>query len=103
MKFSFCKTIQWILILGIIGVLYHQHDDTIHEELHMDMSDICLKYGFLVKTYHVITEDGYILSLFRLIDIKIPHDPYSEDEKSEGYSIKSNDIGKPVLFVHGLN
>ncbi|KAF2904605.1 hypothetical protein ILUMI_01567 [Ignelater luminosus] len=48
--------------------------------------EIIKRWGYPVETHHVTTEDGYILTLFRI--------PY-------GKSTSSKKPGKPVLIQHG--
>eukprot|EP00347_Sterkiella_histriomuscorum_P020890 403336067 len=83
------------------------------------MSELCLKYGFLLHQHEVTTEDGYILSLFRLEKVafdrlttpKLDHKRQIKEE-DENLSIeqtldqqqsKKPKPGKPVLFIHGNN
>eukprot|EP00347_Sterkiella_histriomuscorum_P016514 403352892 len=114
-----CSNYLKISLIFLLIIVFQLHDDSHNEELFMDMSELCLKYGFILHQHEVTTEDGYILSLFRLEKVafdrlttpKLDHTRQIQ-EGDENLNIeqtldqqqsKKPKPGKPVLFIHGNN
>ena len=57
-----------------------------HPEAKLYFTDYCKFYNYPSEKHHVITDDGYILTLFRI--------------QRKGTIIKEG--GKPILLQHGL-
>lgn len=67
------------LFILIAAVLWAVVTTEIKDEVFMDFESYCGKFGYEVITYEIVTEDNYVLTLFR-----IPGK------------------GKPVFLLHGL-
>lgn len=74
MKFSadhilcfFCFTINYFLFFVLCWVLCNQvHYPSIQEDTHLNITQLTRKYGYPAQTHEVTTEDGYMLTVFRI-------------------------------------
>lgn len=66
-----------------------------HPDAKRSFSEICRAYGFPVMEYGVITDDGYILTIFRI--------PFGNDEEKGPGKIAGIERRRPPVFLqHGL-
>ena len=68
----------------------HENGDTsINEDAFKSFEFLCNKYGFLTSQYEVVTDDGYILGMYRI--------PGQIGESPEDQAKRT-----PIILQHGL-
>lgn len=63
---SICKRFCILTLIIVVLGLYFLRDPSIHIDGYLPIADLAEKYGYHLQRHEVITEDGYILSLFHL-------------------------------------
>ena len=64
-------------------------DESLDPDAFKTLRELCNKYGFLTNEYQVVTEDGYILGLYRIPGMI-------------GESLEDQEKRIPILLQHGL-
>lgn len=64
-------------------------------ETQMDFLEMANHHGYHTMQYKVVTDDGYIITLFRILASKSRF----SNMKAAAYDVGDK---KPVLFVHGM-
>ncbi|CDW84870.1 ab-hydrolase associated lipase region family protein [Stylonychia lemnae] len=88
-----------IALLVITCILYFLQDPTIEEEAFMDMYQLSEKYGYKIQNHQVITEDGYILALYRMTQ-QNDTPVRLENGKIQSVLIIHGNMEPPKAFMH---
>ncbi|XP_027294809.1 tear acid lipase-like protein isoform X1 [Cricetulus griseus] len=83
---------RWLLstmcLVHVCGNIFCLFETTMNPEVHMNVSEIIIRWGYASEEYEAVTEDGYILPINR-----IPHGKNNTNSTSPK---------KVVLCQHGL-
>lgn len=79
-------------LIFFLSLIYCYNDIDEMEDVHLPFEDIVTRKGYPLQNFSVITEDGYILKLFRI--------PGKKNTLLEQVIVKQN--RKVVLLQHGL-
>ena len=75
------KIVIFVVLIALWGTVH-----SAHPEAKLSFTDYCKFYNYPVETHKVVTEDGYILTVFRI--------------QRKGSVIRSG--LKPIILQHGL-